>query len=245
MSQMPEYNQSEGVLVQPLVGDRIYELCDVLTGLEVHRRTPNIAPELMNLAYDSVLETIMDLYHDIQEDRRELNSRIRRQRHQARLAAHRERSMAQRIAAQPAIDVMVQTQAARRAPRLVQPVDRLFPVKGLTKPKIKALKQIELEAQMPDSCGICMEVNTRGNSVVTECGHGFCKECFDQYIESIRMKSFHERELRCPMCRKVGPKCTVFRLRKVPVRKPKAPQGLPVTTQEVDELAGLMDGITI
>ena len=56
MSRMPEYNLVQGALVHPLVGDHLYELCDVLTGLEVHRRTPNVAPELMNIAYDSVLD---------------------------------------------------------------------------------------------------------------------------------------------------------------------------------------------
>jgi len=238
---MPEYNLLEGELVQPLVGDHIYELCDVLTGLEVHRRTPNIAPELMNIAYDSVLETIMDLYHDIQEDRRELNSRIRRQRHQARLEAQRERSMAQRVALQQAV-----TEAAAVLLREPQ-VARNRTVRGLTKPKTIALKKSELEAQMPDSCGICMEVNTRANSMVTECGHGFCKTCFEQYIESIRAKpTSSERELRCPMCRKVGPKCTEFRSRKTPVRKPREGAAPAAVTEEgMEALTGLISELSI
>lgn len=190
----------------------------------------------MNRVYDALLESTMELFHDTQERRRAYNRAIRESRHLNRLAAQRERAQHARAVAQNTVDLTV-------TPARVQPVDRIFQVTGLTKLKTKALKKSELEAQMPDSCGICMEVNTRANSIETECGHGFCKACFDQYIDSIRCKPRAERRLNCPMCRKFGPKCTEFRPRKAPIRKPRAQE--PVTTGEVDELANMMTGITI
>ena len=229
---MTDYDLNLGFEVQDAVANHTYELCDALTGMEVHHMNPDVRPEIMNLAYDHVLETIMDLYHDIQDGRREYNAAIRLRRHQERLAAQRARSQQARVVPAPA-----------PAPR-VQPVNRMFPVAGLTKLKCKALKKTELDAQMPDSCGICLEVNTRANSIVTDCGHGFCKTCFDQYIESIRLRPRQERQLSCPMCRKFGPKCTEFRGRKPPVRKPRVVQE-PVTNEEVDELANLLTGITV
>ena len=192
----------------------------------------------MNRAYDALLESTMELFHDTQERRREYNRAIRESRHLNRLAAQRERAQQARAVAQNTVDLTVPP----RAPVLT--VDRIFPVTGLTKLKTKALKKSELDAQMPDSCGICMEVNTRAKSIETECGHGFCKECFDQYIDSIRCKPRGERRLNCPMCRKFGPKCTEFRERKTPVRKPQVVQE-PVTNQEVDELATLLTGISV
>jgi Ring finger domain len=235
---MTDYDIDAGLDVQDMVADHTYELCDALTGMEVHRMDANVRPEIMILAYDHVLETIMELYHDIQDDRREYNSQIRLRRHQERLAAQRQRS--QQARAMNTVDLTVSVPAP---PPRVQPIDRMFPVSGLTKLKSKALKKSELEAQMPDNCGICLEVNTRSNSILTDCGHGFCKTCFDQYIESIRVKPRQERQLKCPMCRKFGPKCTEFRPRKAPVRKPRPQE--PVTNEEVDELATLLTGIAV
>ena len=192
----------------------------------------------MNRAYDALLESTMELFHDTQERRRAYNSAVRAARHLNRLAEQRARSQQARAVAQNTVDLTV------RAPAPVLPVNRMFPVTGLTKLKSKALKKSELDAQMPDSCGICLEVNTRSNSIETDCGHGFCKTCFDQYIDSIRTKPRTERHLNCPMCRKFGPKCTEFRPRKPPVRTPRVAQE-PVTNTEVDELADLMTGVTI
>jgi hypothetical protein len=192
----------------------------------------------MNRAYDALLDSTMELFHDTQERRRAYNAAIRTARHQQRLTAQRERAQQARAVAQNTVDLTVPTRAAR-----VLPVDRMFPVSGLTKLKSKALKKSELESQMPDNCGICLEVNTRSNSILTDCGHGFCKTCFDQYIESIRVKPRQERQLKCPMCRKFGPKCTEFRPRKAPVRGPRPQE--PVTNEEVDELATLLTGIAV
>jgi hypothetical protein len=184
----------------------------------------------MNRAYDALIESTMELFHDTQERRRAYNRAVRESRHQQRLAAQRERSQQARAIVQNIVDLTVPAPAPSQ-------------VSGLTKLKTKALKKTELNAQMPDSCGICLEVNTRANSIETDCGHGFCKACFDEYIDSIRSKPQAHRNLNCPMCRKFGPKCTEFRPRKTPTKKPKTQE--PVTNQEVDELANMMTGITI
>lgn len=180
----------------------------------------------MNRAYDALLESAMELFHDTQERRRAYNRAVRESRHLNRLAVQRARSRQTRDVA------------------IIEPAQSQHII-GLFKLKAKALKKSELDAQMPDSCGICLEVNTRVNSVVTDCGHGFCKACWDQFIESVRSKPLQEdRRMKCPMCRKPGPKCTEFRSRKTPVRTPRVQQE-PVTIEEVDELANMMTGITI
>lgn len=157
----------------------------------------------MNRVYDALLESTMELFHDTQERRRAYNRAIRESRHLNRLAAQRERAQQARAVAQNTV-----------APARVQPVDRIFTVTGLTKLKTKALKQSELDAQMPDCCGICMEVNTRANSIETECGHGFCKACFDQYIDSIRCKPRAERRLKLPDVPQIRPE-----MHGIPVKK--------------------------
>ena len=87
----------------------------------------------INRAYDALLESTMELFHDTQERRREYNRAIRESRHLNRLAAQRERAQQARAVAQNTVNLAVP------APR-VQPVNRVFPVTGLTKLKTKALK---------------------------------------------------------------------------------------------------------
>ena len=90
------------------------------------------------------------------------------------------------------------------------------------KPKSKVVKQTELDDVMPDVCGICLEQYTRANSVSTCCGHSFCSSCYTTAVEHASNKpQREERVMKCPMCRKVSPKLTVFRARKKPVCKPQ------------------------
>jgi len=90
------------------------------------------------------------------------------------------------------------------------------------KPKSKAVKQSELEVVMPDVCGICLEEYTRANSVSTCCGHSFCSACYTAAAEHAAANERRcDRKMKCPMCRKVSPKVTVFRARKTPVRRPR------------------------
>lgn len=81
------------------------------------------------------------------------------------------------------------------------------------KPKtmhVKSYGAKRLETPM-DTCGICLQVHTFKDGLMTECGHCFGRTCFSDYKDfSIRSRT----ALTCPMCRKNAPVITVFNERK-------------------------------
>jgi len=125
----------------------------------------------------------------------------------------------------PQVDPQVGPQVGPVPGRYVLP-DLVAVVRAgrIKKPVSKALKKSDLEAMMPDDCGICLEKNTRINTASTCCGHHFCVACYDSMVAHSISQN---RRISCPMCRKVSPQITVFRARKTPVRKPRNPV-LPV-----------------
>ena len=52
-----------------------------------------------------------------------------------------------------------------------------------------------------EACAICLETHTKGDSVLTECNHEFCHQCWNQWIT---------RAKTCPACRKSCPSTTSF-----------------------------------
>ena len=64
------------------------------------------------------------------------------------------------------------------------------------------LTEVELKILCED-CPICMNKPTKLNSVTTECGHEFCKDCYNEYLAADNNKS-------CPMCRNPNPKITFY-----------------------------------
>jgi len=73
------------------------------------------------------------------------------------------------------------------------------------KPKIIVLTKATMEVVCED-CAICLNKPQKLNSITTECGHEFCKGCYDEYLAAATNKS-------CPMCRKPAPKITSYRVR--------------------------------
>lgn len=174
-----------------------------------HLAGQQLDPALMNSAYDTLSEYLMDLYRTTQDMRRGFNSQLRIQRHQARLAEQRERAR------------QVRQQAQQPAPVTVHPPVERQP--RATKPKSKALKRSDLEALMSDDCGICLEKTTRILTIDTCCGHSFCKTCYDAYrVSALTRERRADRVVKCPLCRKVNPKITEFRARKPPTRRATA-----------------------
>ena len=62
-------------------------------------------------------------------------------------------------------------------------------------------------------CAICLEDHTNGESVTTECGHSYGKQCWETWMRNQNSNKC------CPTCRKSTPKTTCYTLRAD--RKPK------------------------
>jgi NAD-dependent SIR2 family protein deacetylase len=188
----------------------------------------------MNRAYDALLDSTLELFHDTQERRRAYNAAIRIARHQQRLATQRERARQARANTNP-IELLAQAAELQEVVHVA--VQNVPTIPRVAKPKSKALKKSELNVLVPDDCGICLEKSTRIQSVDTCCGHTFCKTCFDSYRASVLAKPTRtERVIKCPLCRKVNPKMTEFRERKAPTKKTP----VEVTQTDIDELADIL-----
>jgi hypothetical protein len=79
------------------------------------------------------------------------------------------------------------------------------------------LTKKEQATPMPDVCGICLDGYTMINSVRTNCGHTFCKACFNQHETAGLNKA--QPHVNCPMCRTSVNLVFENRARKTPVRR--------------------------
>ena len=164
-----------------------------------------------NLAFDRVVDALMDMVHTTQDLRREYNANVRIERHQERLARQREQSEIRRREEEQWAVVVV-------------PVAEPVVIPKIPPPLSKVIRKRDLDVVMGDDCGICLDKETRRNTVSTCCGHHYCKTCFDALVESCR----EVRVLKCPICRKENPRITLFRARNPPTKKPVVvPPSLP------------------
>jgi hypothetical protein len=74
--------------------------------------------------------------------------------------------------------------------------------------KTKAIAQNKLQKCCPTECAICQEVPKYKDAVLTECGHYYCKVCWQSWMNA--PGSNHS----CPTCRKDIPRTTSFIARK-------------------------------
>jgi hypothetical protein len=81
------------------------------------------------------------------------------------------------------------------------------------------LTKKEQATPMPDVCGICLDGYTMIDSVRTNCGHTFCKTCFNQHETNGLNKT--QPRVDCPFCRTLVKMVFAKRARKTPVRRPK------------------------
>ena len=70
------------------------------------------------------------------------------------------------------------------------------------------LAKAVLCAPCSDICAICLETHTKADSVTTDCGHEFGKECWKAWS-----RQTHGRP-SCGICRKKNPTVTMYRARK-------------------------------
>jgi hypothetical protein len=73
--------------------------------------------------------------------------------------------------------------------------------------KTVTIKKTEFDAICTDSCPICLENPKKGDTIMTDCNHEFCKPCYNSWMNAFT--SNHN----CPACRKVTPRVTSFKTR--------------------------------
>ena len=147
-----------------------------------------------------------------QASQHERDARVRAREERARLAAERLAAEAVPVPAPvpapvPVVQEVIVLDHADAPLATRQVRQRRCPAR-----KIVALKKTELNQTVDEPCCICMEEYTRINSVITSCGHAFCKGCYDQ-VEQTGLASA-TRKVCCPICRERKPKITEYRARK-------------------------------
>ena len=95
--------------------------------------------------------------------------------------------------------------APRRAKRATRTRIRI------PKSKVRVVRRDEFDGIMSDSCGICLETKTRGETITTSCGHPFCKDCFHSWSD---FNVQNGTLVSCPCCRTRCEHTTEVRLRK-------------------------------
>lgn len=70
--------------------------------------------------------------------------------------------------------------------------------KFIIKQKIMALKKSEVNNNMTNCCGICLNTHKKIDSIICSCSHEYGKECFQQW--AINCKN-NNKKINCPTCR--------------------------------------------
>ena len=84
----------------------------------------------------------------------------------------------------------------------LRPVVRKNPLE-----KTVTIKKAEFDAICTESCSICLENHKKGDTIMTECKHEFCKQCYNSWMTAFT--SNHT----CPACRKLMPRVTLYKTR--------------------------------
>lgn len=77
----------------------------------------------------------------------------------------------------------------------------------------RVISKAKFNLKCKEECAICFDMHTQGESVFTECGHIYGKECWRKWMSN--EYSNHS----CPNCRKFCPKTSTYTLRKVRTSK--------------------------
>ena len=71
----------------------------------------------------------------------------------------------------------------------------------------RAIGKVRFDTKCKENCAICMENHTNGETILTECGHIYGKQCWQDWFNSANSSQ------TCPTCRKGCPKCISYTLR--------------------------------
>ena len=120
--------------------------------------------------------------------------------------------------------------------RFVAPIAPLAPIRGkiswatysLLCMKKRAIGKARYEAECKETCAICLDKHTNGESVVTEeCKHCFGKECWQGWMSN------PSGNQKCPTCREECPSVLSYTLRAE--RRPRANAIVEVDLTSFDE----------
>jgi len=94
--------------------------------------------------------------------------------------------------------------------------------------KKRAIGKVRYEAECKETCAICLDKHTNGESVVTEeCKHCFGKECWKNWMSN------PSGNQKCPTCREECPKVLTYTLRAE--RRPRANAIVEADLTSIDE----------
>jgi len=71
----------------------------------------------------------------------------------------------------------------------------------------RAIGKVRFDTKCKENCAICMENHTNGETILTECGHIYGKQCWKDWFNAANSSQ------TCPTCRKGCPKCISYTLR--------------------------------
>ncbi|NBW58753.1 hypothetical protein EBR43_13470, partial [bacterium] len=71
--------------------------------------------------------------------------------------------------------------------------------------KVRAIGRIKFNSDCKEVCAICLDTHKKCDSVTTECGHEFCKQCWFSWMSN------PAGNRKCPTCRAYQPKTTTFK----------------------------------
>ena len=72
--------------------------------------------------------------------------------------------------------------------------------------KVRAIGRVKFNADCKEVCSVCLDTHKNHESVTTDCGHKFCKQCWFSWMSNPTGNQ------RCPCCRKRRPRTTTFKL---------------------------------
>jgi hypothetical protein len=120
--------------------------------------------------------------------------------------------------------------------RFEAPIAPLAPIRGkiswatysMLCMKKRAIGKVRYEAECKETCAICLDKHTNGESVVTEeCKHCFGKECWKNWMSN------PSGNQKCPTCREECPTVLTYTLRAE--RRPRAHAIVEVDLTNFDE----------
>lgn len=129
------------------------------------------------------------------------------------------RPAATRVAPSGLIREMRATLAATTAANEVWPEDwETYPNLN----KVRAIGRVKFNADCKEACGICLDTHKKRESVTTECGHEYCKQCWFSWMSNTTGNQ------KCPTCRKCHPKTTTFKLMADRKKRQEGPQPMQI-----------------
>jgi hypothetical protein len=84
--------------------------------------------------------------------------------------------------------------------------------------KFRAIGRVKFNSDCKEVCSVCLDTHKNHETVTTDCGHQFCKQCWFSWMSNPTGNQ------RCPCCRKRRPRTTTFKLMADRKKRQEGPQ---------------------